>query len=834
MDTNYLGENLRPGQLGHFFVILSFLAALFSAFSYYRSARAENSDLDSSRSWLILGRNGFIVHVASVIGIFFALYYIIANHLFEYHYAWEHSSRALPMQYLLSCFWEGQQGSFMLWSFWHGVLGLVVMGTAGKMENRVMAIIALVEVALATMLLGFQFGPDIKIGSTPFMLLRDAMQDAPIFRQANYLSFITDGNGLNPLLQNYWMVIHPPVLFLGFAATLIPFAYAIAALWKGEYFAWIKPTRVWALFAGAALGTGIMMGGAWAYESLTFGGYWAWDPVENASLVPWLTLIAGLHTLIIFKATKRSLPITFILLCLTYILIWYSTFLTRTGVLGDTSVHAFTGEGKSLYWHLIVVMGSLILLALVLIARRWKSMPRIKGEEETSSREFWMFIGSFVLLLSAIQIIISTSIPVWAPLAKLITGKEIAPPVDPVEHYNSIQVWVAIVVGLLSASILFLKFRKTDMGKPGKRILVTAVIALVLTVVIAMVQQIDVPQYILLLFASTFAIVAMLYYMFGIQKQLKKMGAGISHLGFGLVLLGVLLSSFNKQVISFNTLGVMMDFGRSDAENIKESRENVLLFLNTPVAMGDYIVTYKGDSLSSRDPRTFYRVDYERRDSATDELLEAFTLYPDAFVNPKGQEGLIANPASKHYLHKDIFTYVTQVLDPTKRTDTTAYKSYILKKGDSIYFNNGYLVFNDFEEAQFAEETGDLSVKAKLTVYDLRGEAGVLKPEYQIKDGSYQDFREDTLKAMGLYARFARVLPEQNSIELMLKQTDPKDDYIVLKAIVFPFINVLWLGIVVMMGGFLIAMWNRITKKEKMPKIPEQDPRRVPVTVEQD
>src|SRR5690606_22806184 len=113
-------------------------------------------------------------------------------------------------------------GSFMLWSFWHCVLGLIVMKTSKVMESRVMAIIGLVQVALATMLLGYYFGPDIKIGSTPFMLLRDAMQDAPIFKQANYLSFITDGNGLNPLLQNYWMVIHPPVLFLGFAATLIP------------------------------------------------------------------------------------------------------------------------------------------------------------------------------------------------------------------------------------------------------------------------------------------------------------------------------------------------------------------------------------------------------------------------------------------------------------------------------------------------------------------------------------------------------------------------------------------------------------------------------------
>jgi len=819
LDTNFVGENLRPGQLGHFFVIVFFVAALFSAYSYFRAAKSEANSGEST-SWLQLGRNAFVLHTAAIFGIFLSLYYIIANHLFEYHYAWEHSSKALPMKYLLSCFWEGQQGSFMLWAFWHSVLGLIVMKTSKALESRVMAVIAFVQIALATMLLGFYFGPDIKVGSTPFMLLRNAMQNAPIFQQANYMSFIQDGNGLNPLLQNYWMVIHPPVLFLGFASTLIPFAYTIAALWKGEYQTWIKETRVWCLFSGAVLGTGIMMGGAWAYESLTFGGYWAWDPVENASLVPWLTLIAGLHTLIIFKATKRSLPITLILLTLTYLLVWYSTFLTRTGVLGDTSVHAFTGEGKSLYWHLIIVMGVLLILSVALIAYRWKSLPRVKGEEATSSREFWMFIGSFVLLLSAIQISITTSIPVWSPLANWITGKDVAPPVEPVKHYNSIQVWVAIIIAMLSATILYLKFKASDTKIVWKRLGVTALVSLIITVIVAFAQNINVPQYDLLLFASTFAIVANIYYAFGIQKQLKKMGPAIAHLGFGLSLLGILLSSFNKEVISFNTLGVTMDFGKKTAaENARESRENVLLFRNTPVVMGDYLVTYQGDSISASDPRTFYKVNYERRDSASGKVKEAFTLYPDAFVNPKGQQGLIANPASKHYLHKDIFTYVTQVLDPTKRVDTTAYKSYTVKKGDSIFLTNGFVVFRDFEDASIEQQSGNISVKARLAVYDLRGSAGELHPRYAIQNSSYQSFEEDTLKAMGLYARFVKVIPDQNSIELQIKQTNPKDDYIVLKALVFPFINVLWFGIIIMVIGFFLSMWNRITKKEKMPVI---------------
>src|SRR5690606_24023337 len=150
----------------------------------------------------------------------------------------------------------------------------------------------------------------------------------------------------------------------------------------------------------AVLGAGIMMGGAWAYESLNFGGYWAWDPVENASLVPWMVLVAAIHTLVIFRSTGRSLKITLIFFLLSFILVWYSTFLTRTGILGDTSVHSFTGDGNALYWHLIAVLALYLILSIAFVLRSWRKMPRIAGEEEVSSREFWMLIGSIFLLLS--------------------------------------------------------------------------------------------------------------------------------------------------------------------------------------------------------------------------------------------------------------------------------------------------------------------------------------------------------------------------------------------------------------------------------------------------
>ena len=195
---NYIGEHLLPGQLGHFFAVLSLVASLLATIAFFKASRL-NSPLEQ-QPWLKLARwaHGFIT--ISILAMFVILYYIISNHLFEYKYAYTHSDRSLQAEYLLSCFWEGQEGSFMLWSFWNCLLGWVVIRRAGKWEAGVMSVLSFTQFTLATMILGIYFF-DVKIGSGPFVLLRNEM-DAPIFSRPEYLSFIKDGTGLNTLLQN--------------------------------------------------------------------------------------------------------------------------------------------------------------------------------------------------------------------------------------------------------------------------------------------------------------------------------------------------------------------------------------------------------------------------------------------------------------------------------------------------------------------------------------------------------------------------------------------------------------------------------------------------------
>src|SRR5690606_14018216 len=217
------------------------------------------------------------------------------------HYAYSYSDSKLPGYFLLSTFWNGQEGSFLLWMFWHAVLGIVLIHTNRFWEAPVMTVFSTVQAFLASMILGVVLPViNYKIGSSPFILLRDSLPDAPVF-QVNPEFVPEEGRGLNPLLQNYWMVIHPPMLFLGFAATLIPFSFCIAGLWLKKYREWVRPAIPWSLFAGATLGLGILMGGYWAYETLNFGGYWNWDPVENAFYLPWLVLVASIHTMITYK-----------------------------------------------------------------------------------------------------------------------------------------------------------------------------------------------------------------------------------------------------------------------------------------------------------------------------------------------------------------------------------------------------------------------------------------------------------------------------------------------------------------------------------------------------
>lgn len=815
---NYIGEHLFPGQIGHFASILSLVASLLATVSFFKANK--NSIPSEKQSWLRLARIAFLIETLCVLTIIVSIYYILSNHLFEYKYAWEHSDKTLQTQYVFACLWEGQEGSFLLWSIWHCVLGWVLIGSAKKWEAPIMTIVSFAQCCLATMLIGIYFS-DTEVGLNPFILLRESgiLDNAPVFKDAvtgalrsDYLTLLRDGSGLNALLQNYWMVIHPPVLFLGFASTVVPFGFAYAGLINKDH-TWTKTALPWALFSGAVLGTGIMMGAAWAYESLSFGGYWAWDPVENASLVPWLVMIAGIHTNLIYNSSKYSLRSTYLFYILSFSLILYATFLTRSGILGDTSVHAFTGADMNTQLLLFVLV--FFIPAMILFFARRKIMPIIQKEENTYSREFWMFIGALVMFLSSIIIMAKTSIPVF----NKIFGTKIAPPEDPAFSYNQIQIFIAIIIGILTAITQYLKYKDTPKPFFQKKIWLPTLIALLLGLSISLFGNIDYtikgPAYLgaihLAIFAAVYSIVANAIYIWSSLKgKMKSAGASIAHVGFGIFLLGILVSSSKKQVLSINTTGINV------FEKTKEQdpAENITLFKGIKTDMGKYDVTYTRDTENNVDRKMYFELQFASKDGK-----ENFVLHPDIMKINKGQQTPSANPDKEHYWNRDIFVYVTAWQQGTQ-ADSKGFTPVQIKVGDTAFYSGGMIVLNKVllnpENNKRKKEPGDTAMVLDMTVIAKDGSRHELRPEisFNLRNNTFKNI-PDTALAESLVVQFNKISEQDNTkLELGIKEDKRLNDLMTAKVYEFPFIGLVWMGVIIMVFGILMSMVMRIKRNK--------------------
>lgn len=928
----YIGELLLPGQIGHFAVVLSFVAALTAMVAYFRSTQLR--DTPESDSWRNIGRFAFLVHGLSTLTVIGSLFYILVQKRYEYEYAWANIADDLPVQYVFAAFWKEQQGSFLLWSFWHVALAVLLMLRSGKWESPVLTVIAAAEAIIGSMLLGLYFG-EFRFGASPFDLLRDTM-DAPIFAQADYLGKIK-GNGLNPLLQNYWMTIHPPTLFLGFASTIVPFAFAVAGLWTRAHQEWLKPALQWALFSGAILGTGILMGGAWAYEALSFAGYWAWDPVENTSLVPWLIMVAGIHTNLIARSTGYSIRSTYAYYLLAFVMILYSTYLTRSGILGDTSVHSFTEMGLGL--QLVFLIAFFSLLSIVLWALRYKEVPEIKTEEAGNSREFWMFVGALVLLFSGILMTGATSLPVWNKIVQVFKPDYVgAALADPMEHHNRYQLWIAVFIGALTGIAQFLRYNERNWGLYRKsfftNIGISALLSGALTPLVAGRLDMQAWQLFILLFTGLFAIVTNLAYLVRVLKgNLKMAASAVSHVGFGILILGIMSTGLNKTWISTNTFA--MD-GLIEGMEGEALNKNVLLMRDAPMPIKDnYTVNYESDTLV-RQTRTF-AVRFKKRDEAGNFTGEEFVLNPNVMYDRQFSKIVANNPSTQHYLTYDIFTLVSSLprgeMDPEfakAMEDSLTFTPYTAAIGDTIFTKKHYIVLEAVDKApkhhDYEPQKGDLAVGLKLSVHALDdpktytatpmlylrpGKGGFTLPasigqlsmrirlteaameqifktedalkyeNFKVKEGETFNFKgyqvrfaraerevqnphytpepndiavaarldiigpggakataapvylirgnqpfslKDEVPALGLHFRFENIDPkagtltiaaaqtpnEQKAIPFEVAENAPRSDYIVLEAIVFPGINLVWLGSILMLLGLAIAFLRKL------------------------
>ncbi len=824
------GEHLLPGQAGHFFVILALVSAFISLIAFFKASRTNNPA--SRNQWEKYGLTLFIIQGISILSVFSVIFYICSNHLFEYMYAYKHTSKELEYKYLLACIWEGQEGSFLLWSIWHVVLGCIIgLGNKNKeWKAPVMTIISLAQFFLMLMILGVYFF-GVRIGNSPFTLTRNEIP-APIFSQPNYLTFIKDGVGLNVLLRNYWMVIHPPVLFLGFASTIIPFGFAYAGLQSKKYGSWIKPVLPWALFSAAILGIGIMMGGKWAYESLSFGGYWAWDPVENASLVPWLIMIAGVHTMLIYKSTGHSLKASYLFSILSFVFVLYSTFLTRTGILGDTSVHAFTEAGKAINIMIGIFVLSFAIPIFVIYFRNQKNIPVILKEEETSSREFWMFLGSLVLFLSSIFIIAITSIPVYGKIPLLkdiiikIHGGQLALPEDPEFLYNKVMILVAIIIGLITAFTQYLKYKSTGRKIFLSKIIYPTIVSAIITGLLAIIYPFLFYKHgagflgaiYTASFCMIFSFVAnAMYINTGLKSKFSNSGGSLSHAGFALMIIGMIISSSNKLIISDSKVNGINLPASVDPISKKQDNptENLTLIRQVPTPMGEYEVTYLKDSSGNEKGRKFYVLEFNGNKKNKDN----FILKPDVYLMK--DNNMSSNPDTKSFLTKDIFTYISFALNDSKNNDTSSFRETILGEGEKGYYSKGYFILNrvtknpNNEKYHFKEN--DIALMADLTF--ISNDSLHFKATPALVADSLGIVQiDDTVYAQNLFVKFSGV-SEGRKIKISIKESQSLIDFITVKSYIFPYINLVWLGLIIMSIGIFISINKKLNLSNTMSMI---------------
>ena len=749
-------------MIGGILIKAAFAACLVSVICYFQYHRR------GTQALLTTGRLAYLATVATVFATAGYLLSLILTHQFQYTYVWSYSSRELSTPLLVSTFYAGQEGSFMLWTMYTSLIGifLVFHSRSKGYEPEVMTFFGLIELALLLML----------IVKNPFLYVWESWpgQVATGFVPVN-------GRGLNPLLQNYWMVIHPQVLFSGFSSMGVPYAYAMAALLKKDYRNWIRPATPWLVLGATILGTGIMMGGFWAYETLGWGGYWGWDPVENSSLVPWLFCVASIHTTLSQRKTGGFLRTNLVLAIMCFLMVLYSTFLTRSGVLGETSVHSFVDPGMWAYWLLIGMIVTFAGLSAVLLWIRRKEIPRPLARQSFYTREMALFIGSSALVACALLITAGTSSPI---ITEILHGKKSA--VD-TSYYVTTILPLGIVIGLLAGLGQLLWWNRSTGAGFWKTLRTPALLALGATLVLVIVDVRD-PLVALFVYGASFSLFANLQVGLRIARGNPKFAGGsVAHIGLAVMFLGFVASSKYDQ------------------------KETIALTQGRPVHTLGYTLTYTGYRPIDKD-RYAFQVDVETPE-------RRYTVAPIMYYTSYN-DGLMRNPDIANMYTKDFYL---APLSLEQKNDSAATQNIEFKRGETKMAGTLRITFVDFDFPVMQKaamlEGKEVRIGAKLIVQQGSKKASPAVPAKIIKAGEQRD---ETVKIGEEYElSIAALHPDREAKENSRVTIGVKDlqaaasapgaqgDVLMAEASVKPFINLVWSGLIIVIVGFLVTIVRR-------------------------
>ncbi|PQJ35703.1 cytochrome C assembly protein [Salinibacter sp. 10B] len=826
------------GTIGEVLLLVAFIACGGSAIAFFWSAQSDDASAQA-RSWKRAGRWAWGVMSAAVVSTSVVLWYLILNHQYQYAYVYQNSSNDLPGHYLFSTFWAGQEGSFLFWILMMcGVGAALIAYVQRDYERHVMAVVAFCQFFLLSMVVGLQFGP-LEIGASPFMTLAEKFTDAPIFQQnPNFVP--ADGQGLNDLLQNPWMTIHPPFLFIGFSSMVVPFAFAIAALWRKKYTQWVRPALPWTLFAVAILGVAITMGGYWAYVTLSFGGYWAWDPVENSSLVPWIVGVAAFHTMLVQKKSGTGQKASLLLSIAAYVLVIYSTFLTRSGILGDVSVHSFVDLG--LYNQLLIWIAMIGTVGIGLFVYRYRELPTPDKEPRILSREFMILSGAVLLCTTAAVIILGTSAPIFGRIFRD------NPSAVPTEFYNEWTLPLALGFVFLAGLGQLFWWNKMDVESLNRVLLKPVAFATTCTIAILIFtpfaeQTVLLPagsvgpsqtasaglfsglsqfwamygqalQMLMLLFVGFFALFGNGMVLWRVLRGNPRMAGGaIAHVGLAITILGIIASSgFDRALPRLGTT--------PSANEDQMPRENFVVAKGQTRLVNGYRVTYTGKSTTERG-RGQYIID------VTDPKGRSYTMKPVAYQGSGDQ--WFMHPDVKAFLEKDIFLSVT----PKEATGMGSKEGkpggeFQLSRGDSTTLGDrqfavafdGFTVLkgpqgmaeSDVSIPERVPDDAQMAVGANLRVTNFETqETRSLMPIYLVMNDNSQQYIENRVGDWDLRMAFTEMNANNGKATFAVEGVDVMpENWVVVQAYTKPLISLLWIGIIVMTVGFVVAIGRRV------------------------
>jgi cytochrome c-type biogenesis protein CcmF len=734
-------------MIGIFATYLSLFSGLMSILAYIKVVHGDTKRRPIARIGLTV--SAFGIFLASVV-----LMSNILGHNFESAYVWSYSSRDLSTALLISTFWAGQEGSFLFWAFCSAVLSLLLLSYTQKrkLEEYVLPIFLSIQTFLVILL----------IVKSPFKTI---FQQFPGELAPGQIPH--DGRGLNPLLQNFWMVIHPPVLFIGFAASAIPFSFAIAALWKKDFHSWLTNTFPWVLFSGLTLGAGLMLGAYWAYGVLGWGGYWGWDPVENSSLVPWIISMALLHTMLVQTRTGNLVRTNFLFAILSFVMVIYSTFLTRSGILGDSSVHSFTDPGTIVYGLLLVFLFGSIVLGFGFFFIRYKEMTLQVKQMHWLTREFALAIGSFVLLASAAIVCFGTSLPLFSSTQ-----------VDP-SFYNKMHVPIAIIITLLIGYSLFVRWEQEDGTLLKEKSWKSLLASFAGTILIGIFSTWSF-LYLLFIFAAlcAFSVNLEIAYL-TIRGDFRLLGGKITHMGLAVFFIGVMISGMFDQ------------------------KKTAMLELGKPQEIFGYTVTYNGKSFIEKN-KTAFTVNVQK-DGTTKILLPVMIETENS--------GTMRNPDMESFLTHDFYLSPTGVDE--QKIDASG--AITIPKGESVTIGTVSVKFSAFDMGSHNQQTnGKMRVGVVLEITSGTEKETVTpyveydkEPKYSSADskllGSPVQLIAMNIGGMGDGKSIIQIsVKNKNSVPVVEKK-----ETLVVEASLKPFISLVWVGTLMVLTGFVIAILRR-------------------------